>query len=191
VGYSNKEINDLLEGCKNNQRISQHKFYDWLKSYAVQICFRYSSNHQDIEDLVSEGFIKVFKKIHLYDGDLYGFDEHTFKGWFKKVIINNCIDKLRKKQLLVEFHPHMNVVVVNDNTATTFDKLNYKDIIDSISELSPMYKTVFNLFVIEGMSHEEISQVLGISIGTSKSNLFKAKENLRTIFLKNKISKYA
>jgi len=175
----------MLEGCRNNQRSSQKLLYEWLKDYGVNICYRYTSNYHEIEELISEGFIKVFKNIQLYDENLYGINEATFKGWFKRILINTCIDAFRKKHSATSM-PFVDPETVQheDKSATALDNISYKEIIEAIRELSPVYRTVFNLFAVEGMSHEEIAGHLGISVGTSKSNLFKAKENLKKILQK-------
>src|ERR1017187_9863586 len=109
----------------------------------------------------------------------------ALKGWFKKILINTCIDHYRKNSAhrKIKFISKETEDVV-DYSSNGFDKLSYKEIIGVIRELSPAYRTVFNLFVIEGLTHEEIGDHLGISIGASKSNLSKARENLRKILTK-------
>lgn len=190
---TNNQIHEILNGCRNNNRDSQRIFYEWLKEYAVNICFRYTSNYHEMEELVSEGFMKVYKNIHLYNENLYGASEAAFKGWFKKVLINTCINWFRKKHPpITESYTELEIVQQKDESQNALDTISYKEIILSIKELSPAYRTVFNLFVIDGMSHEEIAEQLGISIGSSKSNLFKAKENLKKILQKKMdITKYA
>lgn len=191
MNTNNSFIGNILEGCRRNNRSSQRELYEWLKEYAVNICYRYTSNYHDVEELVSEGFVKVFKNIHLFDGTVYGLNEASFKGWFKKVLVNNCIDWIRKKHLPTTHYPDLEIVDSADKTETAEEKMSYKEIIEAVRELSPMYRTVFNLFVIEGMTHEEISAQLGIGVGTSKSNLFKARESLKKILQKKTITKYA
>ena len=182
-----------MDGCRNNERDSQRLFYEWLKEYAVAVCFRYTSNYHEMEELVSEGFIKVYKNIYLYNENLYGVSEAAFKGWFKKVLINTCINWFRKKYPpITESYTELEIVQKSDGSESPLENISYKEILQSIKDLSPAYRTVFNLFVIDGMSHEEIADQLGISIGTSKSNLFKAKENLKKILQKKMdITKYA
>jgi len=108
-----------------------------------------------------------------------------FKAWFKRIIINTCIDHLRKHHSMVNGHGYTtDTESVVDTQETAIDKLSYEEIIEAIKQLTPVYRTVFNLFAIEGMTHEEIAGQLGISIGSSKSNLSKARENLRKILTK-------
>ncbi|KAI9449337.1 hypothetical protein F5148DRAFT_1340938 [Russula earlei] len=133
-----QDIKDMLEGCRNNQRSSQKLLYEWLKDYGVNICYRYTSNYHEIEELISEGFIKVFKNIQLYDENLYGINEATFKGWFKRILINTCIDAFRKKHSATSM-PFVDPETVQheDKGATALDNLSYKEIIEAIRELSP------------------------------------------------------
>jgi RNA polymerase sigma-70 factor (ECF subfamily) len=190
---TNNQIQELLNGCRNNNRESQRIFYEWLKEYAVNICYRYTTNFHEMEELVSEGFIKVYKNIHLYNESIYSPSEAAFKGWFKRVLINTCINWFRKKYPpITDIYTEPEIVLQKAESESVLDSMSYKEIIHSIKELSPAYRTVFNLFIIDGMSHEEIAEQLGISIGASKSNLFKAKENLKKILLKKMdIKKYA
>jgi RNA polymerase sigma-70 factor (ECF subfamily) len=135
---------------------------------------------------VNEGFIKLFKNIHQFDETRQEDTLLSLKGWFKRILINTCIDHYRKTNSSVNGHvlTHESETIA-DQGETGIDMLSYKEIIEAIRLLSPAYRAVFNLFVIEGHSHEEISQTLGISVGASKSNLSKARDNLRKL-LQNK-----
>jgi len=127
--------------------------------------------------------VKLFKNIQQFDGTRGGGDtEALLKGWFKRIVVNTCIDHLRKTHLkLVSQEISEEGETFADTQETGVDKLMYQEIIEAIKKLTPVYRTVFNLFVIEGFSHEEISAQLGISVGASKSNLSKARHNLRKI----------
>jgi RNA polymerase sigma-70 factor (ECF subfamily) len=151
----------------------------------MKICFRYVHRQEEAEELVSESFIKLFKNIHQFDGSRVGDVEALLKGWFKRIVVNTCIDHLRRTQLKTISHE----VSEEDGTFVDtqengMDKIGYDEIIAAIRQLTPVYRTVFNLFVIEGFSHEEIATQLGISVGASKSNLSKARNNLRKIITK-------
>ncbi|MFY7651241.1 MAG: RNA polymerase sigma factor [Chitinophagaceae bacterium] len=178
--FTDYEIQELLKGCIANKRQSQQIFYSWLKDYAVAICYPYAGNKQDLEDLVAEGFLKVFKNIHLYNNNLYGTSAAAFKAWFKRVLINNAISILKKEK---HFHykdaSEVEMLMIEDNCTGILDHLSYKEIVEAIKQLPPAYRTVFNLYVMEGMPHEDIAELLGINAGTSRSNLFKAKEILK------------
>jgi RNA polymerase sigma factor (sigma-70 family) len=144
--------------------------YEGLFDYAMKIAFRYIHQQEEAEEMVHESFIKLFK------------------GWFKRIIVNTCIDQLRKVQLNI-IHPENDSDYdhMGDTQETGLDRMAYQEIIEAIRQLTPVYRTVFNLFVIEGFSHDEIAQTLGISIGASKSNLSKAKSNLRKIISQRNI----
>jgi RNA polymerase sigma-70 factor (ECF subfamily) len=174
----------LLEGCKKNNRSSQQELYHLLNSYAMGICLRYAENQQEAEELLQEGFMKLFRNIEKFETNRHADQLAALKGWFKRILINTCIDQFRKNR-----HNTMTYTITEEfdipavNQATAIDQLSYKELVDAIRLLSPGYRQVFNLFVIEGLSHEDIAEKLGISIGTSKSNLSKAREKMKKIIL--------
>jgi RNA polymerase sigma factor (sigma-70 family) len=181
----NDQITTIIAGCRENNRGSQKLLYYLLQDYAIKICYRYTNHAEEVQELVNEGFLKLFKNIHQFDETRYPDILLSLKGWFKRIVINTCIDQYRKNSAMMKGHQ---LTSENENlpdtAATGVDKLSYKELIEAIRLLSPTYRTVFNLFVLEGFSHEEISKQLGISVGASKSNLSKARENLRKIILK-------
>jgi len=162
--------------------------YEGLFDYAMKIAFRYIHQQEEAEEMVHESFIKLYKNIDRFDLLRDGDTEALFKGWFKRIIVNTCIDQLRKVQLNI-IHPENDSDYdhMGDTQETGLDRMAYQEIIEAIRQLTPVYRTVFNLFVIEGFSHDEIAQTLGISIGASKSNLSKAKSNLRKIISQRNI----
>ena len=178
------KIKYLLEGCVKNDRSSQKELYYLLADFAMNVCYRYADNLQEAEELVNEGFVKLFKNIGRFEINRHDDVLHALKGWFKRILVNTCIDQYRKNQHNTMTHTlpeeHENLA---DKQANGADTLSYKEIIEAIKQLSPAYRTVFNLFVIEGLSHEEIAGQLGISVGTSKSNLSKARERLKKIII--------
>lgn len=158
----------------------------------MKICYRYADQNEDAEEMANEGFVKLFKNLHLFDELRQNDIMLALKGWFKRILVNTCIDQYRKKQSSVQGHLlSQDSELVKDNRENGLDILGYKELIEAIKLLSPSYRAVFNLFVIEGLSHEEISQKLGISVGASKSNLSKARDNLRKLILnKSNFQKY-
>jgi RNA polymerase sigma-70 factor, ECF subfamily len=181
----NTQILALIEGCRANNRISQKELYYMLKDYALKICYRYQNNSEQIEEIMNEGFIKLFKNIQQFEESRHPDIMASLKGWFKRILVNTCIDHYRKNATYINGQVLSdNAENIADKQESGLDKLSYKEIIEAIRLLSPAYRTVFNLFVIEGLSHEEIANHLGISIGSSKSNLSKARENLRKILTK-------
>jgi len=182
---ANTQILALIEGCRANDRASQKELYLMLKDYAMKICYRYQNNVEQVEEIMNEGFIKLFRNIGQFEEARHTDVTASLKGWFKRILVNTCIDHYRKNasyingQMLSEDTEN-----IADKQETGLDVLSYKEIIEAIRLLSPAYRTVFNLFVIEGLTHEEIADHLGISVGSSKSNLSKARENLRKILTK-------
>lgn len=186
MSYCNEELKHLLDGCRKNSRSHEKLFFDWLKEFAANVCYRYASSKIEVQNLVCDGFVKVFKNLHLYNEDIYGYSEAAFKGWFKKVLINNCINYLNKFHPKIEFS-EANVLLmaeISDESESVLDAMSYNEILETVMELPPAYKMVFNLFVIDGYTHEEIAGILGITEGTSKSNLFKAKHWLQKVLQK-------
>lgn len=150
----------------------------------MKICYRYTSQQHEAEELTNEAFVKLFKNIGLFDASRQANVDALFKAWFKRIIINTCIDHLRRHHTLLNGHTlSSDSENIADAGETGIDRLSYEEIVEAIRQLSPVYKTVFNLFVIEGMTHEEIATQLDISVGASKSNLSKARNNLRKIIL--------
>ncbi len=136
------------------------------KMYAV--CLRYSNNAEDACDLLQDGFIKVYKNLEKYRG------EGSFEGWIRRIFVNTSIEHFRRKTKIGNTtEPHENHV--EDIEPTAMDMLAEKDIIQLIQQLSPGYRQVFNMYVVEGYTHKEIGEILGISEGTSKSQLARAK----------------
>ena len=155
----------------------------------MAVCNRYTNNQEDAVEILNDGFLKVFRELHNYTpaySDVIG----SFKGWLRKIMMYTAIDHFRK------FHKHqmmteLDTVVFQlpSGGEDALERISYDEIIAAIKQLSPGYRTVLNLFIVEGQSHEEISEQLGISIGTSKSNLAKARRQLQKIlFSQNQIT---
>ena len=188
---SAEELTFHVEGCARNSRQSQKVIYGSFYGYAMAICDRYTSKQEDAVEILNDGFLKVFREIHHYQ-PAYADVISSFKGWLRKIMVYTAIDHFRKNQKHQIVTQLENVVFHVPNIGEdAIDKLSYEEIIRAIQELSPGYRTVFNLFVIEGLSHEEISNQLGISTGTSKSNLSKARRQLQKILFKQNDIKIA
>ena len=150
----------------------QEILYKRFSSKMYGVCLRYSGSVDDANDLLQEGFIKIYKNLGKFRGD------GSFEGWIRRIFVNTAIEHFRKKVKLY------NVSEVQENTIedtdiSVLDKLAAKDIIVLVNELAPGYKTIFNMHVIEGYSHKEIADILGITEGTSKSQLARAKGVLK------------
>lgn len=185
---SAEELSLHIERCALNNRESQKKIYTSFYGYAMAVCDRYTNNQDDAIEILNDGFLKVFKEIYRYK-PAYTDVISSFKGWLRKIMVYTAIDHFRKN------HKHQfttdldnGVIQVASHAEDALDRISYEEIIRSIQDLTPGYRTVFNLFIIEGFTHEEISEKIGISIGTSKSNLAKARRQLQKIlFQQNQI----
>ena len=159
---------DLINGCLQGNRRMQEELYRRFSPRMYAVCLRYAGNAEEAEDILQEGFIKVFKKLDSFRGD------GSFEGWIRRIFVNTAIEHFRRKRYL------MPVTEKEENTiegkyTSVLDELGAKDIMALIQELSPGYRTVFNMYVVEGYTHKEIADMLGISEGTSKSQLSRAK----------------
>jgi len=153
----------------------------------MAVCDRYTNNQDDAVEILNDGFLKIFKEIHRYKpaySDVVG----SFKGWLRKIMVYTAIDHFRKNHKYA-FTAELDngVIQVASQSESALDKISYEEIIRAIQKLTPGYRTVFNLFVVEGFTHEEISDRLGISTGTSKSNLAKARRQLQKILYKENL----
>jgi RNA polymerase sigma-70 factor (ECF subfamily) len=172
---------DLIKGCIEGNPEMQKLLYDQFSSKMYGVCLRYAENTEDASDVMQEGFIKVYKSLPKFRG------EGSFEGWIRRIFINTSIEHFRRKVKLY------NVTEVQENTIEdteldALDSLETKDILKIVNELSPGYKQVFNMHVIEGYSHKEIADVLGITEGTSKSQLARAKGVLKKIIESRSLS---
>jgi len=176
----NQYINesDLIQGCMEGNRRMQEELYKRFSPRMYAVCLRYAGNAEEAEDILQEGFIKVFKKLNSFRS------EGSFEGWVRRVFVNTAIEHFRKKRYLQP------VTEKEENTIegkyfSVLDELAEKDILALVQELSPGYRTVFNMYVVEGYTHKEIADMLGISEGTSKSQLSRAK-----VILQDMVKKY-
>ncbi|MEO7308267.1 MAG: sigma-70 family RNA polymerase sigma factor [Ferruginibacter sp.] len=186
---SPNELTLYIRGCALNERESQKMIYNSFYGYAMAICDCYANNEDDAVEILNDGFLKIFKEIHRFK-PAYTNEVNSFKGWLRKIMVCTAIDHFRKnKKHRVVGELDIATIKAHTNEENALEKLSYDEIIRFIQDLSPAYRTVLNLFIIEGFSHEEIAEQLGIAVGTSKSNLAKARKQLqRIIFSQNKIA---
>ena len=152
----------------------QRQLYDRFSAKMYGVCLRYAGNADDANDILQEGFIKVYRNIGRFRG------EGSFEGWIRRIFVNTAIEHYRKKVKLYNV-TETQENTIEDSALDVLDTLAEKDIIKIINELSPGYKAVFNMHVIEGYSHKEIAAMLGITEGTSKSQLARAKSVLKKL----------
>ncbi len=168
-----------IDGCKRNDRISQKYVFDTWSDGMLMVCLRYVKSLPDAEEIMLNGFYSFFKSIDrfVYSGD------NSIGGWLKKIMVNECLMFLRKKGSLKITEEKYAVESGTDDGV--IDKMSADEIFRMIIEIPVGYSTVFNLFVVEGYSHKEISGLLGITEGTSKSQLSKARAMLQKKLVKN------
>ena len=170
----NKELNSILNACIKQDRSSQKRLYQEFYSYGMSVAIRYINDEGEAEMIVNDGFLKVFNNLQKFDL------EKPFKPWFRQIIVNTSIDYLkRQKRLMMKSN-----LSEAENTAdreNILSNISYKELLTMVHTLSAAYRTVFNMYVIDGFKHEEIANTLGISIGTSKSNLSKARTKLKAL----------
>jgi len=159
---------DLIRGCINGERRMQEELYNRFSGKMYAVCLRYAGNGNDAQDILQDGFVKIYKNLDRFRG------EGSFEGWIRRIFVNTAIEHLRRKTYLTPIaEREENTIPYKEKTA--LDRLGEKDIMALISQLSPGYRTVFNLYVVEGYTHKEIGDILGISEGTSKSQLARAR----------------
>lgn len=168
---------ELIEACRNGDRHAQKLLYDRYAPKMNGVCMRYCKNREDAEDVLIEGFFKVLTHLHQYKG------AGSFEGWIRRIMVNESLMFLRKRhnfKLTVE----ISNVELKTNVSIE-DELMAADILALLDKLPTGYRTIFNLYVLEGYKHREIGDLLGISINTSKSQLILAKKRLRKLIKEN------
>lgn len=171
---------ELIAGCIRQDRTCQEALYKRFYGKMLGVCLRYAKDRDEASDMLQEGFIKVFGSIRNFAS------KGSFEGWVRRIVVNTAVDHLRKNK-----HGYMIVSTVYAREGDIPDpaeeiedddlinNLSEAEILNAISQLSPAYRTVFNLYVMEDLPHKEIADQLGISEGTSKSNLAKARFQLK------------
>ncbi len=172
---------ELIKKCIKGDRRCQNALYNRLSPKMMAVCFRYSRSREDAEDTLIEGFVKVFENLEQFK------NLGSFEGWVRKIIVNTAIAKFKKANpfgVIVNIENIQNSI---SSDATIFETMNAKVLMDMIQKLPPAYQIVFNLYSFEGMKHKEIAEQLGISEGTSKSNLFDARAILKKMVEQTKL----
>jgi len=172
---------ELIDNCISGDRNSQRELYNLFSTKMFSICLRYAKKQMDAEDILQDGFIKLFNNLKKFRG------EGSFEGWVRRIFVNTAIEHLRRKNLNITDSEGLENSII-DRQQNALDNLYEKDLIKSSNALSDGYRTIFNLYAIEGYSHKEIAIQLGISESTSKSQFSRAKALLRNI-IQNKSSK--
>jgi RNA polymerase sigma factor (sigma-70 family) len=162
----------LIKDCQRGDPSAQRQLYKHFYAYGMNICLHYSKSRDEAQEILNDGFLKAFKKINSYQ------NKGSFKAWLRRILIHSAIDYFRKyhKQEAVLEIIHIREPSINNSGS---HQLELDDVLKLVQQLPPAYRIVFNLHVVEGYTHWEIAQQLGITTGTSKSNLSKARMKLQ------------
>ncbi|MFH1005680.1 MAG: RNA polymerase sigma factor [Bacteroidota bacterium] len=180
---------EIIDGCVNGDRKYQQIVYQKFYGKMLGVCMRYSKNKEEARDILQDGFVKVFTNIKHYAGS------GSFEGWIRKIIVNTAIDFIRKNKQKIQYTDFDNAetnaeeIKEEEDNDIEYSKISTNEIMEAVQQLSPSYRIVFNMYVVDEFTHKEIAKQLGISEGTSKSNLAKAKKNLKKILLHKTIKK--
>jgi RNA polymerase sigma-70 factor (ECF subfamily) len=168
------DLRDIILGCQKGKRSAQDKLYTQYSRMLFGVCLRYTNTREEAEDVMQEGFVKIYNHIKSYSM------EGSFEAWMRRIMINTAITGYRKNkkhmyQQDINEPANMEYFKTPDDTAD----FNREELMGAIEKLPPGYKIVFNMYVIEGYKHKEIADELGININTSKSQLSRAKQHLQ------------
>jgi len=171
----------ILQGCLRNDATAQKELYNRYSPKMLTVCYRFAHNREDAEDMLQEGFIKVFSQMHTFE------NRGAFEGWIRRIIVHTCINVLKKNR---KFHENLDIIhatsiMVREELIPSI--IQAKQIIECIRMLPIGYRTVLNLYAIEGYSHREIAGMLDIEESTSRSQFTRAKAMLEDILIKKKI----
>jgi RNA polymerase sigma factor (sigma-70 family) len=171
---STEFLKPLINGCQKGDATSQKVIYKGFYGYGMNICLRYSSNREEANEILNDGFMKVFTKIETYD------KAKPFKLWLRRIMINTAINYYKKN---LRHNNTLELVYADNETfqPEIIEQITANEILEIIQKLPPAYRTVFNLYAIEGYKHHEIAELLSIEIGTSKSNLAKARLKIKSM----------
>jgi len=176
------EYQPEIQACIRGERLAQQRFYERFKGKMFALCLRYANSREDGEDMLQDGFIRVFRDLHQYTG------AGNFEGWVRKIFVNTALQHLQKQKrdlIIVELSAYEPV----EEDAPFYDTTQpaAKQMIQILQQLPPGFRAVFNLHVLEGYTHPEIAEILGISPGTSKSQLLRAKAHFKKLLDKSLI----
>lgn len=167
-----EELHQLIGGCLKQDRKCQKMLYKAFYGFSMGICLRYAGNRDEAAEVMNQGFFKVFTRIESYDS------AKPFKAWLGRIMVNTSIDYYRSNLKMAYTDDLDKAEHISDGEFADRN-LRYEDLLAMVQKLPQAYRTVFNLFAIEGYTHEEIAELLGINTGTSKSNLHKARQKLK------------
>jgi RNA polymerase sigma factor (sigma-70 family) len=169
----NMSEEQMIKGCLKNNPLAQRTLYNKLGPKMMGVCLRYMTNTEEAQDVLQDGFVKVFDKLGAYSG------AGSFEGWARRIFVNTALDAIRKNKHLKHQAQIDDVAFALKSNDFIFETLVAEDLMKVLQELPLGYKTVFNLYAIEGYSHKEIAKKMNVTISTSKSQFSRAKAMLR------------
>lgn len=182
--FNPDDLNSVIAACRHNDSKAQRALVKLFYGYVKSISLRYTSDSEAAEEILNDSFLKAFINLHKYD------DKQAFKAWLRTITVNTAIDHYRKSINQSDYQDYEQVQVA-DITEDIISYLTAEEILSMVRQLSPAYRMVFTLYVIDGYTHREIAEMLGIREGTSKSNLQDARRKLQTMILKANPNLYA
>jgi len=171
----------MVQGCLDNLSIAQEALYNRFSPRMLGVCYRYARNREDAEDMLQEGFIKIYSQIRQYNGS------GALEGWIRKIIVHTCINVLKKNKKFSDSLDLIHALGIEISENNIPSMLQAKQVVECIRLLPIGYRTVLNLYAIEGFSHKEISAILEIEESTSRSQYTRARSLLEEILIKKKI----
>lgn len=171
----------ILQGCLKNNAAAQKELYYKYSSKMLAVCYRYAHNREDAEDMLQEGFIKVFSQIHTFE------NRGALEGWIRRIVVHTCINVLKKNKRFNESVDIIHATGAQVREESIPSIIQAKEVVECIRLLPVGYKTVLNLYAIEGFSHKEIAGMLDIEESTSRSQYTRAKAMLEDILVRKKI----
>jgi RNA polymerase sigma factor (sigma-70 family) len=171
----------ILSGCLQNDAGAQRELYSKYSPKMLSVCYRFAHNREDAEDMLQEGFIKVFSQIHTF------LNKGAFEGWIRRIMVHTCINHLKKNKKFNESVDIIHATGVQVREESVPSIVQAKQVVECIRLLPLGYRTVLNLYAIEGYSHKEISEMLDVEESTSRSQYTRAKQMLEDILIKKSI----
>ncbi|MDX9705084.1 MAG: sigma-70 family RNA polymerase sigma factor [Weeksellaceae bacterium] len=176
-----EQLKILIRQCQENRREAQAEVYKRFSAQLFSVCLRYSNSYEEAQDVFQDGFILIFEKINQFQF------KGSFEGWLRRIMVNSCIERHRKKIHLYVINDELcedESVFASDDFMNDFieeKEYTYNELLEFVRQLPDRYQQVFNLYVIDGFTHQQIAEMLHISVGTSKSNLSRARGKLMTL----------
>jgi RNA polymerase sigma factor (sigma-70 family) len=165
------DLNEILKGCRKNNRAAQGTLYQWLAPKVLGVCMRYMEQRDEAEDVMQESFVKIFTNLGSFR------DEGSFEGWARRIAANTALSALRKKKVMV-FERNLNIVETIDFSEEETTTISLQEIMACLGSLPEGYRTIINLFLIEEFSHKQIAEKLNIQESTSRSQFARARQAL-------------